>query len=113
MLGETVSSAVLMPTFPPYSLSSQVWEGSPGSGPRAHGRSRDSSPILSTDTPRNVRGGKRSFTVLTKQEKDYKRPRVLIRDRWSRVTDTGVVRGSLRHKDRPMPGQTVVARDRQ
>lgn len=47
-----------------------------------------------------------------RQEKNYKRLRVLITELdGEAVTGTGIVRESLRHKDGPILGQTGVARD--
>lgn len=64
-------------------------------------------PSSVLDTPKNDRGGNRSFTHLTRQEKDYKRLRVLITEiDGEGVTGTGIARESLRHKDRPILGET-------
>lgn len=109
MLGETISNTRWTPTL----LSSRGCKGSPRSGPQTHGRCRDSCPIPSSvpATPTNSRGDKRFCTLLTRQEKDYKR--LITEIDGEVVIGTGIVREVLRRSDRPTLGQGGVARDKQ
>lgn len=105
---------MLTPTLAPHSLSSGAVRALLGQDPEHMADAGTVLPSSVLDTPKNDRGGNRSFTHLTRQEKDYKRLRVLITEiDGEGVTGTGIARESLRHKDRPILGETGVARDTQ
>lgn len=69
---------MLTPTLAPHSLSSGTARALLDQDPEHMAYAGTVLPASVLDTTQNDRGGNRSFTRLTRQEKDYKRLRVLI-----------------------------------